>query len=79
MKKEADIEMILSNISIRPDETAKKAAYERMMARHAKLLATQPGNSRRTLSIDDLDGIAAAGLPPNEINNVLINYKEEDE
>jgi len=78
MKKEVDIDMILSNITIHPNETAKKAAYERMMSRRNELLAAESKNKRRILSMDDLEGIAAAGLPPEEIKNIVIDYKEEN-
>jgi len=78
MKKEADIEMILSNITIHPNETAKKAAYERMMARRAELLTAESKNKRRILSMDDLEGIAAAGLPPDEFKYIKIDYEQEE-
>ena len=66
MKKERDIEMILSNISIRPDEAAKKTAYERMIAHHAELQTEKPENKVINISEYDLENIAAAGLPPEE-------------
>ena len=78
MKKETDIEMILSNISIQPNETAKKSAYKRMMARRAEFLAAESKGRRKTLSEDDLEGIAAAGLPPDEVINFKINHEEEN-
>jgi len=78
MKKEADIEMILSNIAIRPNETAKNAAYERMMARRAELLTAESNGRRKTLSEDDLEGIAAAGLPPEDTKNIVIDYEEDE-
>ena len=78
MKKEADIEMILSNISILPNETAKKSAYERMMSHRAELLAVESNGRRKTLSEDDLEGIAAAGLPLEDTKNIVIDYEEDD-
>jgi len=56
MKRERYIERILSGISIRPDEEAKRAAFDRMMARHAE--------AKTELSEYDLEGVAAAGLLP---------------
>jgi len=78
MKKEADIEMILSNIKIRPNETAKNSAYERMMTRRIELLTAESGNRRRILSEDDLEYIAAAGLRPDEFIEIESDYREED-
>ena len=78
MKKETDIEMILSGITIHPSETAKRTAYKRMMSRRAELLSVKSGNRRRTLSEDDLEGIAAAGLRPDEFIEIESDYREED-
>jgi len=66
MKGERDIEMILSNIIIRPDESAKKAAYKRMMARHKEIIAKESKSEVINLSEYQLEGVAAAGLPPEE-------------
>jgi len=66
MKGERDIEMILSNVQIHPNEAAKKAAYERMMARQKELLTENSNDKIIELSEYELNKIAAAGLPPEE-------------
>ena len=78
MRKDADVDMILSNVSIRPNEAAKKTAYERMMKRQAEFLAEQSRKKCKILSLDELEGVAAAGLPPDEVINFKINHEEEN-
>ena len=48
MKKARDIEMILSNLKVRPGEKARQAAFERMINRRAEVLAADSGSTGET-------------------------------
>ena len=78
MKNELDMEKILSNISIYPDEAVKKAAYERMIARYGELHTENTKNKIIHLSEYELEGIAAAGVLPEDINNIKVTCENEN-
>lgn len=41
MKDNRDIDLVLSNLTVRPNTEAKQAAFERMTARQAELLVNE--------------------------------------